>query len=275
MTSINIITFIKKVINTKEQLNTENDIVNTKLIFEILIESDFQYFYNKLNLTFDQSFGILFTELSESLVMINTYISKSGVSLSFEYDNIKDINIGKLLNKDEYEITKLLNLLVILMLNSSQKDTFIDILLSLDEDIQQDVLNIIEKYIVIDRAERESIKHDFNLSPSKNELKRNKEIEYQVSHLKEEIAYLQKENNDAKLLNEAHEENIKELEKKNVILTLENNDMKAKLSTLKNQENYEKKQSFNNNDTKLIISNLNAEIKELNSIRSQLSSKND
>ena len=70
---------------------------------------------------------------------------------------VSDININLLLQKKREEQEKLLEFVVLLVLNCSNRDLFIDRVGELDEKYQTLILSIIEKYISLDGEQRESL----------------------------------------------------------------------------------------------------------------------
>ena len=227
-----IVKFLNEAIHFKEKLQFITDLLNTKVLYEILIDSDYNFFYEKLNLTFDQTFGILFTELTETISTIYLYILKSGVNLTYEYENISNINVGSMLNNDKSELVSLCEILIILILNSKNKENFIDVLLGMNEKIQHDILLIIEKYIVVEEKEdsqsprQERNENKINLVKKYDDSSNVEEYELKIRVLKEENDELKKEINNYKLLVETLEISVDSSEKKIIKLSIENSNLK-------------------------------------------------
>lgn len=227
-----IVKFLNEAIHFKEKLQFITDLLNTKVLYEILIDSDYNFFYEKLNLTFDQSFGILFTELTETISTIYLYILKSGVNLTYEYENISNINVGSMLNNDKSELVSLCEILIILILNSKNKENFIDVLLGMNEKIQHDILLIIEKYIVVEEKEdsqsprQERNENKITLIKKYDDSSNIEEYELKIRVLKEENDELKKEINNYKILVETLEVSVETSDKKIVKLTIENSNLK-------------------------------------------------
>lgn len=260
-----ILSFIKQTFQIKSNVKTLQDLVNTKMLYDILIECDYKYFFGSLNLTFDTSFGILFTEISEILVTVTNYIVKSGVSLTNDFEDLKQVNTGSLISGNEIEIMKLLELVVLAILNCANKESFIDKLLLLDEHIQSDILNIVEQYIVVE--ERYSLQH----SPSKSKpyypiINENSKMKFDQERnvSQEELSEAQTLIKELKLSCDKYEENVNELEKKIARLTLENDTIKIEHSQLK-LENINLKKKVDKKDGSADFNKL----EEIKTLRSQ------
>lgn len=287
-----IIQFLKLAFNIdNNQLSQPSDMINTKTIYNILIECDKDYFYNKLNLTFDQSFGILYTELKEIITLAIEYIENSGIELNYEFKYLKNMNVSFLLKMDQDQIFYYIDLIILVILNCINKEVYIDKLLNLSEDIQQEVLNIIEIYVLVDET-RDSIKNNIHNSVKKessmnkfsnnsnnfNDYNNNNinEIAY-INELKEENSKLKQEASEMKLFIEAHEDNIKDLEKKIVSLTIEINSLKNDNFQLKKKNDSLANLSNVDLQTKVLELEdlINQKIKEIENMRKLVNDNNE
>jgi len=279
MSNNSILQFINSSINLKESIHSIKGLTNSKLLYEILLNCDYSYFYSKLNLTFDQSFGILFTELSETISTISNYLNKSGLNFRVDYENLKDINIGRLLSDDLLEISKLADLIILLMLNCSNKSKLISHLEEMDENTQRELLILVEKYINLSVSPKSSPEK----SPRATSLilayeQKIEKYEIDIKELKSKLTKQMKENLNLKNMIEIHEETIKELELNKVDLSLNLKYLKEEIAKLnKIKPNYERSDSVVSNNTvkfTIVIDNLNNEIVKLNNQIKTLEAKN-
>ena len=244
-----LIKFLGEISKSTSKPVVISQIINTKYLYEILTEADYDYFFKNLNFTFDKSIGILNTEITEIISFLIKYVEKVCPELNHEFNNLKNINVANLLKKDSSEIDKLVDLLIISILNCNNKETFIDKLLNMEEYVQQEILNIIEIYVNVD--ERESIKNTMNKSIHKggfmfstnfnqendesianiNQIHQNLEF----SMLNSEVNRLKQENTELKMFIELHEDNIRELDKKVLTLSIENKNLETENIRMSNE----------------------------------------
>jgi DNA repair exonuclease SbcCD ATPase subunit len=143
----------------KNPLKTFSQLVNQKIVMCLCLEMDPNSFniFSK-NFLFDQARGILYAELNELLSKILELLRKSGISFKPNFNKDFDlININSLINLDKSEIKKFVNLIVLLIFNCPEKETFIDRISNFEEFQQQELLKIVERYMILDENTRESM----------------------------------------------------------------------------------------------------------------------
>jgi len=143
----------------KNQLKSLNELINQKMIMCLCLEMDPGNFniFSK-NFIFDQARGIQYAELNELISKMLELLRKSGITFKPYFNKDFDlININSLINLEKNEIKKLVNLIVLLIFNCPEKDIFIDRISNFEEFQQQELLKVVERYMVLDDNTRESI----------------------------------------------------------------------------------------------------------------------
>lgn len=283
-----VIKFINEAINPDKKPTYVKDFCEITLIYGILMECDYEFFFNNLNLTFDKSLGIVYTEFSEIINTMINYVQKKNDDLNNNFKKLNDITISLLLSSDEKELEKLIDLLLLVILNCLNKEYFIEKLLSMEESIQQEILNVIEQYSDLSDDENEGSNNRNSISKINN-IKKIEEhndtdsisilnhinninsdnIEKENSKLKNDIEELKKSLKNSENINSELEQKILKLsidlantksDKEKSIQEL-NNENFNKITLLNNKINDLDKQIKTKDDS---ISNLKKEISNLN-----------
>lgn len=213
-----VIEFINQAVNPDKKPMKVKDFCEISLIYGILMECDYEFFFNNLNLTFDKSLGIVYTEFSELINLMSTYVQKKNDDLNQNFKKLTDITISLLVSADENELEKFIDLILLVILNCLNKEYFIEKLLSMEENIQAEILNVIEQYS--DLSDDENDDHNIRNSITKiNNIKKSEE---------------HNDTDSISILNHMSNINNDNIEKENTKLKLDIEDLKKAIKASEN-----------------------------------------
>jgi hypothetical protein len=246
----------------KEKIELK-DLINCKILLKIGLQLSPNLFNPlKSSLTFDNNYGILMIELTEIKKLLLNILEKSDFKPNDQFEEIKNIDMLLLAKFDENESKKLIKSILLDIFFCDEKINLIENIDKLDENNQNEIYEILEKYVFIDE-ERETIRNSIRqtirdtirqsiVRESINNNKLNYSLDEQTSDnnniftdsFHQRIQYLENELNNEieknKILNDIKNENNN--------LKNENIELKGQLSSLKSQKDFwETTNEFNEN----------------------------
>ena len=143
---------------TKYPLNNFKELVDQKLLLSLCLEMDNpNYDHFQKSFIFDKNLGIFYAEMKE--IISNMIESLRKMNVNFRYTFNKDfetINVNNLIKYEDVEVKKLVNLIILFLFNCPEKNNFIDKIANFEEFQQQELLKIVERYMLLDEQIRET-----------------------------------------------------------------------------------------------------------------------
>jgi hypothetical protein len=139
-------------------IKSYSDLVDQKTLLNLCLEMDeanFKIFESSL--LFERNFGIFFAEIKEIINKIIEVLRTSGISFKNTfYKDFENFNLNSLIKNDLIELKRLINLIILFLFNCVEKEKFIDKIVLFEEFQQQELLKIVERYMIIEEN-RESV----------------------------------------------------------------------------------------------------------------------
>jgi len=139
-------------------IKSYSDLVDQKILLNLCLEMDESNFKTfESSLLFERNFGIFFAEIKEIINKIIEVLRTSGISFKNTfYQDFENFNLNSLLKNDLIELKRLINLIILFFFNCQEKEKFIDKIVLFVEFQQQELLKIVERYMLIEEN-RESV----------------------------------------------------------------------------------------------------------------------
>lgn len=264
-------------------IKSYSDLVDQKVILYLCLEMDEANFKQfKTSFLFEKNFGIFFAEMKEIISKITETLKNSEISFKHTFEkDFENFNISSLYKEDRSELKRLINLIILFMFNCQEKEKFIDKIVYFEEDQQQELIKIVERYMIIEDSRESVIPKSRKVSNRNTIYNYDNLIESEITQkflsridlIEKEKETLEKEKIQSTL-------NINELEKEKDSLKKENDQLISELKNLK--ENLVKTENENKEIKKMIfdqklkideIENMAKEQKLTASFRIQLEEK--
>lgn len=145
---------------SKNPIKSFSELIDQRTLLNICLEMDKDFFISlNTNFIFEKNIGILFAEMKELISKMLDCIKKSEANLKSNFSKDFDyLNINSLINLDNQEVRKLVNLIILLMFNCPERNLFYDIINNFEEFHVLELEKILERYMILDSIQRESIR---------------------------------------------------------------------------------------------------------------------